>query len=139
MKLKLEKKHGMIFLAILLLSSTFTAFMSRPVISKESTIILIFNNYEAYELPITISENTTLLQAVSQHYYVSMNNETLTCIRSSCNNNESSWLAFDEHGVLIKPEDYVLEQGQKTYLIYNQTKGNATDDQEAIMDSLQLQ
>jgi hypothetical protein len=138
MKLKIEKKHGMIFLTILILSSSLTAFMSKPATSKESTIILVFNNYEAYELPITISDNTTLLQAVSQHYYVSMANGSLTCIRTSCNNNESMWLAFDEYGVLVKPEEYVLKQGQKTYLIYNQTDSDETEAIEAIKDLLQL-
>ncbi|MBD3312660.1 hypothetical protein GF352_04380 [archaeon] len=135
---KIKKKHGMILLTIMMLSSSLTAFMYKPASTAKATIIIKFNNYEVYELPVNIDDNTTLVQAVSNHYYVRMQNKTLNCIRNTCNENKSKWLAFNEYGVKITPETHVLKNNEKNYLIYNNTKTNQTRDEQAIKELLKL-
>jgi len=137
--MKIQKKHGMIFLTILLLSSSLTAFMTKPVSNVEATIIVKFSDYEVYETPAVIDDNTTLLQAVSGFYYIKLENNTLKCVRNSCNDNESVWLAFNERGIQVQPETRIVQTGEKLYLIYNQTtQSNVEEDVQAIRDLLQL-
>jgi len=132
----------MIFLTILMLSSMLTAFMSRPIKIVNAKILIKFNDYEAYEHPISIDENTTILQAVSENYYVKLENNTLQCIRDSCNDENSTWLSFTGLGVRMNPTTHLIEQGESYYLIYNTTNvltDSANDkDDEAIRDLLKL-
>lgn len=138
-KFHLKRKHGMIVLLILLLSSSLTVFMYKPVITQEATMIVKFNEYEVYEVPVTISDNTTIAQALSQNFYVSLNNGSIKCVRQSCNNDQGTWLAFTELGVMINPATHVLEQNEEVYVIYNTTRSEqVAEEEQAIRDLLQL-
>lgn len=128
----------MMFLGLIMLSSMMTGFMYKPASSMKATVVVAFNNYEVYTVPATIDDNTTMLQAISGYYYTRLDNGSLYCIRDSCNNNESKWLAFDEYGVSVKPENYILKNNEKTYLIYNASSDYSQEDEEAIKGLLGL-
>jgi len=138
--MKLERKHGMILLLILMLSSSLTAFMNKPITTNNAELVVKFSDYELYELSIDISDNTTMLQAISGYYHVRLENESLKCIRNSCNNDNGTWLAFTDRGLLINnPSGRVVDPGEKLYMIYNQTSTSDYEkDVEAIKDLLQI-
>lgn len=137
-KRRIKKEHWMIILLVLLLSSTFTAFSSKPAGSVDASFRIKFSDYEYYEEDVTVGDNTTVLGAVSEYYYVRLDNGSVRCIRNTCNNEFGSWLFFDEFGQLVSI-DYVLKAGDLVYLIYNSSLGvNMTATDDAIKDFLKI-
>ncbi|HLE06051.1 MAG TPA: hypothetical protein VI790_01760 [Candidatus Nanoarchaeia archaeon] len=137
-KKHIKKEHWMIILLVLLLSSTLTAFSSKPAGNLNASFRIKFSDYEYYEESVVIDSNTTVLGAVSEYYYVRLDNGSVDCIRNTCTNDFGEWLFFDESGRLIT-KDYVLKAGDLVYLIYNNTLNvNVTAENDAIKNLLKI-
>jgi len=136
-KLRLERKHWMMIMLVLMVSSTFTAFMEGGTVAgQQANITIKFSDYEIYQLPVSTDGNTTILQAVGNNYYVRLDNGSLYCIRNSCNGPDGNWLAFNNQGYLIS-SDHVVTGGEQLYLIYNETRAtSAANDLQAIINLL---
>ncbi len=113
--MRISQKQGMIILLIIMLSSSLTTFTTTKP-RKQARIIIKFNNYEVYSFNTTINNNT-LLQAVSEHYPVTIKN-TL-CIRNECDDNKSKWLIYNYKGEPISINQTIKQSTY--YLIYNTT------------------
>ena len=125
-----------------MLGSSLTAFMVSPSSNLKLNLMIKFSSYEYYQHELSIDDNTTLIQAVSSYYYVRLSNDSLYCIRNSCNGNGSKWLAFDAEGYLVTPETYIVSSGETLYMIYNTTSVvnvNENKDNEAIKKLLKIE
>lgn len=137
-KKRVKKEHWMFILLVLMLSSTFTAFNSRSVGDSKASFRIKFSDYEYYEQEVVIDDNTTVLSAVSDFFYIRLDNGSVKCIRNTCSNDLGQWLLFNEFGQLIS-QDYVLSGGDLFYLIYNNTVSvNETAKNDAIKDLLKI-
>ncbi len=134
-KIKISREQGTIILTLLMLSSSLTTFMTVPKKIINAEILIKFSDYEAYKLPLSINENTTITQAISNQYYVKLENNTIKCIRSTCSNENNSWLIFNEYGQQLNPNTIIKNQ-MKAYIIYNKTSSTNNNDEQAIKELL---
>ncbi len=128
---KTTKKWGMIALTVLMLTSSFTAFMTSYPTKSEVKLFIKFDEYEGYRLDIPVNENSTLLDAISTQFPVKTGNGT--CIRDVCNG-KGKWLFFDEKGYPVTINTTI--SSGTYYAIYNLTSSSAEKDSEAIMKLL---
>ena len=128
---KTTKKWGMIALTVLMLTSSFTAFMTSYPTKSEVKLFIKFGEYEGYRLDIPVNENSTLLDAISTQFPVKTGNGT--CIRDVCNG-KGKWLFFDEKGYPVTINTTI--SSGTYYAIYNLTSSSAEKDSEAIMKLL---
>lgn len=127
---KKKNNLGMILILFLLITSTLSVFQFINYEKFDVELIISMSPGKGYQEKVNVDENSTAVMALSKLMSVQVNNGTITCVRTVCNEDNSSWYVMNERGVLINPFTHQLSADELIYFIY--TTNETTDNQEGI-------